>query len=89
MVGELVAEVPAFGGEEASKIIAPLLLMHGTGSPRVLHAIVDRLGKSIPNSEISSVLGAAHFSALGKTSGIQRPRSGLSRQASIELSIDR
>jgi len=61
MVGELVAEVPAFGREEASKITAPSLLIHGTGSPRVLHAIVDRLGKAIPNSEILSVSGAAHF----------------------------
>jgi len=60
-IGELMAEVPAFGGEEASKIIAPSLLIHGTESPRVLHAIVDRLGKAIPNSEISTVSGAAHF----------------------------
>jgi pimeloyl-ACP methyl ester carboxylesterase len=60
-VGELMAEVPVFGREEASKISAPTLLIHGTESPKVLHAIVDRLGKAIPNSEISIIRGAAHF----------------------------
>jgi len=60
-VGELMAEVPVFGREEASKITAPTLLIHGTESPTVLHAIVDRLGKAIPHSEISTVSGAAHF----------------------------
>jgi len=60
-VGELMAKVPAFGREEASKITAPSLLIHGTESPMVLHAIVDRLGKAIPNSEVSTVSGAAHF----------------------------
>jgi len=60
-VGELMAKVPAFGREEASKITAPSLLIHGTESPTVLHAIVDRLGKAIPNSEVSTVSGAAHF----------------------------
>jgi len=60
-VGELMAEVPVFGREEASKISAPTLLIHGTESPTVLHAIMDRLGKAIPNSEISTVSGAAHF----------------------------
>lgn len=60
-VGELMAEVPVFSREEASKISAPTLLIHGTESPTVLHAIVDRLGKAIPNSEISTISGAAHF----------------------------
>src|SRR6266852_3703305 len=60
-LGELMAEVPVFGGEEASKITAPTLLIHGTESPTVLHAIVDRLGRVIPNSEVSTVSGAAHF----------------------------
>ena len=65
-VGELMAEVPAFGREEASKISAPTLLIHGTDSPKVLHAIVDRLGKAIPNSEISTISGAAHFPHIEK-----------------------
>ena len=60
-VGELMAEVPVFGREEASKISAPTLLIHGTESPAVLHAIVDRLGKAIPKSEVSTISGAAHF----------------------------
>ena len=60
-VGELMAEVPVFGREEASRISAPTLLIHGTESPKVLHAIVDRLGKAIPKSEISTISGAAHF----------------------------
>jgi len=60
-VGELMAEVPVFGREEASKISAPTLLIHGTESPAVLHAIVDRLGKAIPKSEVSAISGAAHF----------------------------
>lgn len=60
-VGELMAEVPIFGRREASKISAPTLLIHGTDSPKVLHAIVDRLRKAIPNSEISVISGAAHF----------------------------
>src|SRR5712692_1465239 len=60
-VGELLAEVPVFGREEASRISAPTLLVHGTESPKVLHAIVERLGRVIPNSEVSTVSGAAHF----------------------------
>jgi pimeloyl-ACP methyl ester carboxylesterase len=60
-VGELMAEVPLFGREEASKISVPTLLIHGTESPEVLHAIVNRLGKAIPKSEIAIVSGAAHF----------------------------
>ena len=60
-VGELMAEVPVFGSEEASKISAPTLLIHGTDSPKVLHAIVDRLRKAIPNSETSIISRAAHF----------------------------
>src|SRR5947209_20296602 len=65
-VGELMAEVPVFGREQASKISAPTLLIHGTDSPRVLHAIVDRLGKVIPKSEISTISGAAHFPHIQK-----------------------
>ena len=60
-VGELMAKVPVFGGEEASKISAPTLLLHGTDSPKVLHAIVDRLRKAIPKSETSIISQAAHF----------------------------
>jgi pimeloyl-ACP methyl ester carboxylesterase len=65
-VGELMAEVPVFGREEASKISAPTLLIHGTESPTVLHAIVGRLGKAIPKSEISTISGAAHFPHIEK-----------------------
>ena len=65
-VGELMAEVPAFGIKEASKISAPTLLIHGSESPRVLHAIVDRLGKAIPQSEVSTIPGAAHFPHIEK-----------------------
>jgi pimeloyl-ACP methyl ester carboxylesterase len=60
-VGELTAQVPVFGREEASRISPPTLLIHGTESPTVLHAIVDRLGRAIPNSKIATVSGAAHF----------------------------
>src|SRR5207244_12379904 len=63
-VGELMAEVPVFGREEASKISAPTLLIHGTESPAVLHAIVDRLGKAIPKSEVSAISGSGHFQHL-------------------------
>src|SRR5207253_1671547 len=65
-VGELMAEVPVFGREEASKISAPTLLIHGTESPAVLHVIVDRLGKAIPKSEVSTISGAAHFPHIEK-----------------------
>lgn len=65
-VGELMAEVPAFGREEASKIFAPTLLIHGSESPKVLHAIVDRLARDIPQSEVSTVSGAAHFPHIEK-----------------------
>jgi|SRR5712664_428439 len=65
-VGELMAEVPVFGRVEASKISAPTLLIHGTESPTVLHAIVDRLRRAIPKSEIAAVSGAAHFPHLEK-----------------------
>ena len=61
VVGELIAEVPAFGREEASKISAPTLLIHGSESPKVLHAIVDRLARAIPQCEASTISGAAHF----------------------------
>jgi pimeloyl-ACP methyl ester carboxylesterase len=60
-VGELMAEVPVFGRDEASRISAPTLLIHGTDGPKVLHAIVDRLRKAIPNGETSIIHGAAHF----------------------------
>jgi len=60
-VGELMAQVPVFGRDEASRISAPTLLIHGTDSPKVLHAIVDRLRKAIPNSETSIISRAAHF----------------------------
>src|SRR2546430_11540780 len=60
-VGELLAEVPVFGREEASKISAPTLLIHGTDSPKVLHAIVDRLRKAIPKSETSIISQSAHL----------------------------
>jgi len=65
-VGELMAEVPLFGREKAAKISAPTLLIHGTDSPTVLHAIVDRLGKVIPESDISTIPGAAHFPHIEK-----------------------
>src|SRR5712664_2115296 len=65
-VGELMAKVPVFGRDEASKLSAPPLLFHGTESPAVLHAIVDRLGKVIPNSEVSTVSGATHFPHIEK-----------------------
>src|SRR5438132_4604265 len=60
-VGELMDEVPVFGREEESKISAPRLLHHGNEYPEVRHDIVDRLGKAIPNSEVSTISGAAHF----------------------------
>ena len=56
-----MAEVPVFGRDEASKISAPTLLIHGTQSPTVLHAIINRLGNAIPKSEISTISGASHF----------------------------
>jgi non-heme chloroperoxidase len=65
-VGELMAEVPVFGREEASKISAPTLLIHGTRSPTVLHAIVNRLRKAIPKGETSPISGAAHFPHIEK-----------------------
>ena len=60
-VGELMAKVPVLGREEASKISAPTLLILGTDSPKVLHSIVDRLRKAIPNSETSIIPRASHF----------------------------
>lgn len=82
-VGELIAEIPVFGKEEASKISAPTLLMHGTDSPTVLHAIVDRLRKVIPNSEVAVVSGAAHFPHFEKPEEFNRLVLGfLSKHAS-------
>ena len=60
-VGELMAEPPAFGKDEAAKINVPTLLMHGSDSPKVLHTIVERLTKVIPKSQMVSVPGSAHF----------------------------
>jgi pimeloyl-ACP methyl ester carboxylesterase len=82
-VGELMAEVPVFGREEASRISAPTLLIHGTESPKVLHAIVDRLGRVIPNSEVSTVSGAAHFPHFEKSDAFNELVLGfLSKHAS-------
>ena len=82
-VGELIAEVPVFGREEASRISAPTLLIHGTESPTVLHAIVDRLGRVIPNSEVSTVSGAAHFPHFEKSDAFNELVLGfLSKHAS-------
>ena len=60
-VGELIAEPPAFGKGEAAKINVPTLLMHGSDSPKVLHAIVERVTKVIPKSQMVSVPDSAHF----------------------------
>src|SRR5215831_5461746 len=60
-VGELISESPPFGKQDASKIGAPTLLMHGTDSPRVLHTIVERLSKVISKNEMKIVQGSAHF----------------------------
>jgi pimeloyl-ACP methyl ester carboxylesterase len=60
-VGELIADVPAFGREDASKISAPTLLVRGEKSPKVLHSIVDRLANAIPSAEVTMVTGCAHF----------------------------
>ncbi len=65
-VGELAAEPPAFGRELASRISAPALLINGTNSPRVLHTIVDRLARAIPNSEVARFSGSAHFPHIEK-----------------------
>jgi pimeloyl-ACP methyl ester carboxylesterase len=82
-VGELMAEVPVFGREEASRISAPTLLIHGTESSTVLHAIVDRLGRVIPNSEVSTVSGAAHFPHFEKSDAFNELVLGfLSKHAS-------
>ncbi len=81
-VGELTAEVPVFGIEDASRISAPTLLIHGTESPKVLHAIIDRLGKAIPKSEISTISGAAHFPHR-KTSGVQSTGARFSLEALV------
>jgi len=82
-VGELMAEVPVFGREEASRISAPTLLIHGTESPTVLHAIVDRLGRIIPNSEVVTVSGAAHFPHFEKPDAFNELMLGfLSKHAS-------
>lgn len=60
-VGELVAEPPIFDKQFASKISVPTLLINGENSPRVFHAIVDRLARAIPNIEVVRIPGSAHF----------------------------
>ncbi len=71
-VGELVSEPPAFGGDEAAKIIAPTLLMHGSDSPKVLHSIVERLAKAMPNSKLVTIPGSAHFPHFEKPEDFNR-----------------
>jgi pimeloyl-ACP methyl ester carboxylesterase len=71
-VGELSAEPPAFGRDEASKITAPVLLMNGSDSPKVLHTIVERLAKAIPKSEVARVSGSAHFPHIEKPEEFNR-----------------
>jgi non-heme chloroperoxidase len=60
-VGELMAEPPPFGKDEAAKINVPTLLMHGSDSPKVLHTIVERLAEAIPKNQMVTVPGSAHF----------------------------
>jgi pimeloyl-ACP methyl ester carboxylesterase len=60
-VGELIAEVPPFGKDDASKISAPTLLLNGENSPKVLHSIVNRLARAIPSTEVATIKGCAHF----------------------------
>jgi len=71
-VGELSAEPPAFGREEASKITTPVLLMHGSDSPKVLHTIAERLAKAIPKSEIAKVSDSAHYPHMEKPQEFNR-----------------
>src|SRR2546422_8052581 len=71
-VGELISEPPAFGKGEAARINVPTLLMHGSDSPKVLHAIVERLAKVIPKNHKVSVAGSAHFPHFEKTQEFNR-----------------
>lgn len=71
-VGELAADPPSFGKEEASRITAPVLLIHGTDSPRVLHAIAERLAAVIPDSQVEKISSSAHFPHFERPSEFNR-----------------
>jgi pimeloyl-ACP methyl ester carboxylesterase len=54
-----------------------------------LHAIVDRLGRVIPNSEVSTISGAAHFPHFEKPDLFNELVLGfLSKNASKLMSTD-
>ncbi len=85
-VGELSAEPPAFGREEASKITAPVLLMHGSDSPKVLHTIVERLAKAIPKSEVTRVQGLCALSPHGEAAKVEPNSARVCRKTLIDSS---
>ncbi len=54
-IGELSTTLPIFSEEDAQKISAPSLLVHGVNSPKVFRAIAQKLGKVMPSSKVKSV----------------------------------
>ncbi len=60
-IGEVEARLPIFTKKDAGRISAPTLLMKGANGPKVLHAIVRELSKSMPNSQVVTIPDSGHF----------------------------
>ena len=60
-IGELNLEFPVFTKKDAHEIKLPVLLIKGEKSPEWLRAIVDSLGKSIPNARVVEIPGSGHL----------------------------
>jgi pimeloyl-ACP methyl ester carboxylesterase len=60
-VGELATKLPAFTKEDVAHISAPTLLINGAQSPKFFHSIVNEMAKVLPNSEVTTIVGSAHF----------------------------
>lgn len=57
---EITPDRDPFDCKDASRILAPTLLIKGTSSPKVLQSVVVQLGKCIPKSKVEDVPRASH-----------------------------
>ncbi|MBI3022768.1 MAG: alpha/beta hydrolase [Thaumarchaeota archaeon] len=60
-IGEVETKLPIFVKKDAGRISAETLLVKGANGPKVLHAIVRELSKSMPNSEVVTIPDSGHF----------------------------
>jgi len=69
-VGEANTEFPIFSKNDARTVGVPTLLVKGEKSPRWLTAIVDSLGKLMPNSRVVEIANSGHFIQIEQPSAL-------------------